>query len=40
MVLDIVEDVFVERGNHLMSAAEQIDTNTPIRRAVLTILSA
>ena len=36
----LVEDVFVRRGKHLMSVAEQIDTNTPMGRAVLTILSA
>ena len=36
----LVEDVFVRRGKHLMKVAEQIDTNTPMGRAVLTILSA
>jgi DNA invertase Pin-like site-specific DNA recombinase len=36
----LVEDVFVRRGKHLISVAEQIDTNTPMGRAVLTILSA
>ncbi len=36
----LVEDVLVRRGKHLMSIAEQIDTNTPMGRAVLTILSA
>jgi DNA invertase Pin-like site-specific DNA recombinase len=36
----LVDDVFVRRGKHLMSVAEQIDTNAPMGRAVLTILSA
>ncbi len=36
----LVEEVFVHRAKHLMSVAEQIDTNTPMGRAVLTILSA
>ena len=36
----LVEDVFVRRAKHLMSVAEQIDTNTPMGRAVLTIFSA
>ena len=36
----LVEDVFARRGKHLMSVVEQIDTNTPMGRAVLTILSA
>lgn len=35
-----MEDVFVRQGKHLISVAEQIDTNTPVGRAVLTILSA
>ena len=39
-LIELVEDVFVRRNKHLMSVAEQIDTNTPIGRAVLTILSA
>ena len=36
----LVEDVFVRRGKHLISVAEQIDTSSPMGRAVLTILSA
>ena len=36
----LVEDIFVRRGKHLISSAEQIDTNTPMGRAVLIVLSA
>ena len=39
-LIELVEDLFIKRNKHLMSVAEQIDTNTPIGRAVLTILSA
>ncbi len=39
-LIELVEDVFIKRSKHLMSVAEQIDTSTPIGRAVLTILSA
>ena len=39
-LIALVEDLFVAKSKHLMSVAEQIDTNTPIGRACLTILSA
>ena len=29
-LVSLVEDDFVRRGKHLMSVAEQIDTNTPV----------
>ena len=39
-LIALVEDLFVAKSKHLMSVAEQIDTNTPMGRACLTILSA
>jgi len=39
-LIELVEDLFVGQNKHLMSVAEQIDTNTPMGRACLTILSA
>ncbi len=39
-LIQLVEDVFVRQNKHLISVAEQIDTSTPMGRAVLTILSA
>jgi site-specific DNA recombinase len=36
----LVEDVFLKKGRHLLSVAEQIDTNTPVGRACLAIIAA
>ena len=39
-LIALAEDLFVAKSKHLMSVAEQTDTNTPMGRACLTILSA
>jgi site-specific DNA recombinase len=39
-LLELVEDLFIKKGRHLISVAEQIDTNTPVGRACLAIIAA
>ncbi len=39
-MLELVEDLFIKKGRHLISVAEQIDTNTPVGRACLAIIAA
>jgi site-specific DNA recombinase len=39
-LLELVEDLFIKEGRHLISVAEQIDTNTPVGRACLAIIAA
>lgn len=36
----LVEDIFLKKGRHLLSVAEQIDTNSPVGRACLAIIAA